>query len=63
MRIDPLPRITPIHITQQPDGYAATLVNVRLDDGTKPTTTVYATIREAIESATKLAQEYGYYAV
>jgi len=63
MRVDPLPRITPINITQQPNGYAASLVNVRRDDGSQPTTPVYPTIREAIDAAIELAKEYGYYAV
>lgn len=61
MRIDPLPKTTPAFITQQPDGYAATLVNVTLDDGSKPQTTVYPTITEALDAAMKLAQQYNYY--
>lgn len=63
MRIDPLPRTTGISISTHPNGYVATLANVRLHDGTNPATAVYAAVREADRAAAKLARQYGYRAV
>lgn len=63
MRIDPLPKLTPAIVTQQPDGYAVTLANVTLDDGSKPKTPVYPTITDALTAAVELAKQHNYHLI
>jgi hypothetical protein len=60
MRVDPLPKQTPVTITAQANGYAATLTNITLNDGSKPRTIVHPTIAEAIAAARELAADYQY---